>query len=154
IKNAKGIFSKDAPWDTATEYYFECVYKNDVKLTVSSKDRMGVKFEGTDGWIWVTRGRWEASDPALLESEIGPDEIHLYKSENHFRNFIDCVISREEPVAPIETAHRSITIAHLGNIAMLVDRDLEWNPETEQIIGDEEANRMLSRPVREPWNLI
>ena len=153
IKNARGIFSEDVPWNTATEYYFECEYASGVTLTVSSKDRMGVRFEGTDGWIWVTRGNWEASDPSLLESEIGPDEIHLYKSENHFRNFIDCVISREEPVAPVETAHRSITIAHLGNIAMMVDRDLKWDPDAEQIIGDEEANSMLSRPMRDPWTL-
>ena len=114
---------------------------------------MGVRFIGSADLILVTRGNGEASDPGLLESEIGPDEIHLYKSENHFRNFIDCVISREQPVAPVETAHRSITIAHLGNIAMRTGRDLKWDPESEQIIGDEKANRMLSRPMRAPWKL-
>lgn len=153
IRNARGVFSREAPWNTAVEYYFECHYGNDVILSVSSEDRMGVHFEGTEGWIWVTRGNWEASNPKLLESEIGPDEIHLYKSEDHFRNFIDCVISREQPVAPVETAHRSITIGHLGNIAMLLDRDLKWDPDNEQIVGDEEANAMLSRPMRDPWNL-
>ncbi len=153
VKNARGVFSKDTPWNTATDYYFECEYKNGVLLSVSSSDRMGVRFEGDAGWIWVTRGNWEASNPALLTSEIGPDEIHLYNSENHFRNFIDCVISREQPVAPVENAHRSITIAHLGNIALLTGRDLKWDPDQEQIISDEEANKMCSRPMRDPWKL-
>ena len=110
-------------------------------------------FEGTDGWIWVARGRIDAEPKSLLDSVIGPEETHLYKSENHFRNFIDCVISRKEPVAPCEIAHRSISIAHLGNIAMRVGRDLKWDPVTEQIIGDDTANKMLSRPYRAPWKL-
>ena len=114
---------------------------------------MGVTFEGTNGWIWVTRGEIEASPKSVLESEIGPGEIHLYKSTNHHRNFIDCVLSRNEPAAPIEQAHRSVSIAHLGNIALRLGRDLKWNPKDEQIIGDDEAGRMLSRPMRGPWKL-
>ena len=153
IRRARGVFSADSPWNTAIEFYFEGHYENGVILTVSDKERMGVRFEGSEGWIWVTRGNWEASDAALLSSEIGPDEELLYESGNHFRNFIDCVLTRDQPVAPIETAHRSITIGHLGNIAMLLDRDLKWDPVNEQIIGDEEANGMLSRPMREPWSL-
>jgi Oxidoreductase family, C-terminal alpha/beta domain len=112
-----------------------------------------VTFEGSDGWIWVTRGAIEANPKSVVDSIIGPDEIHLYRSDNHFRNFIDCVISRKEPIAPIETAHRSISIAHLGNISLRLGRDLKWDPEKEQIVGDEEANRMLSRPMRSPWKI-
>jgi hypothetical protein len=84
---------------------------------------------------------------------IGPNEIHLYQSNNHYRNFIDCVISRKETAAPCEIAHRSITICHLGNIALRLGRDLKWNPDTEQIIDDPEAARMLTRPYRAPWKL-
>lgn len=153
ITNTRGVFSKETPWNTATEFRFDCRYESGIVLTISSEEQRGVRFEGSEGWIWVTRGNWAASNPALLNSEIGPDEIHLYKSEDHFRNFIDCVISREQPVAPVETAHRSITIGHLGNIAMLLDRDIQWDPINELIIGDEEANRMLSRPMRAPWSL-
>ena len=153
ITNAKGVWSTDTPWNTATEYYFECNYANGVQLIVSDKLKRGVTFEGTDGWLWVTRGNWDASDKAMLESEIGEGEIHLYKSEDHFSDFIDCVISREQPVAPCETAHRSITISHLGNIAMILGRDLQWDPEKEEFIGDEEANAMRSRPLRDPWTL-
>jgi hypothetical protein len=107
---------------------------------------------GPDGEVEITLtpivGR------AILQSKIGPNEIHLYESRDHYRNFIDCVISRKEPVAPVETAHRSITICHLGNIAMRLGRkSLKWDPDKEQIVGDPEAAKMLSRPYRAPWSL-
>jgi hypothetical protein len=90
----------------------------------------------------------------LLDSKIAPDGVHLYKSDDHFRNFIDCVLSRGPTAAPVEVAHRSITICHLGNIAMRLGRDtLKWDPRTERILGDDEAARMLSRPYRDPWRL-
>lgn len=153
IRNAKGTFPAGDLYNTATAFYFEAVYDNGVTMVVSSDERMGVTFEGTDGWLWVTRGAHEASSPSLWDTEIGPDGIHLPKSDNHFRNFIDCVVSREEPVAPIEAAHRSITIAHLGNIAMQLGRDLRWDPSAEAFVDDDEANRMRSRPMRDPWHL-
>ncbi len=127
-------------WNTATEYSFEAVYENGVTMVISNKEKMGVTFEGTKGKIYVNRGKLEAEPKSLLDSKIGPDEIHLYKSDDHFRNFIDCVISRQPTAAPVEVAHRSITICHLGNIAMRLGRDkLRWDPRTEQIIGDDEA---------------
>ncbi|MBN1125583.1 MAG: Gfo/Idh/MocA family oxidoreductase [Sedimentisphaerales bacterium] len=153
IINAKGKFNKNDLWNTATEYTFDAVYVNGVILKISNRLRGGVKFIGTDGWIWANRGQHEASSEEIKNSTIGPDEIQLYKSDNHFRNFIDCVISRKEPVAPIEVAHRSITIAHLGNIAMLLGRDLQWDPKRERVINDTEANTMLARPYRAPWRL-
>jgi len=153
IRNAKGEFAKDKLWNTATRFYFECIYENGVTLIVSNQERSGVTFEGSEGRVWVTRGAIDAHPKSLLESTTGPDEIHLYRSNNHFRNFIDCVLSRKEPIAPIETAHRSITIGHLGNISLRLGRDLKWDPVKEAIVGDEEANRMLSRPMRPPWKI-
>lgn len=114
---------------------------------------MGVKFIGTDAWVHVSRGSIDASNKDLLEETFGQGEIRLPASENHFRNFIDCVLSRAEPVAPVEQAHRSISICHLGNIEMLLGRDLEWDPEREQVIGDHSAHSMLNRPYRAPWVL-
>ncbi|MEW6234854.1 MAG: gfo/Idh/MocA family oxidoreductase, partial [Candidatus Omnitrophota bacterium] len=87
------------------------------------------------------------------ESEIKPDEIHLYNSPNHQQNFIECVQSRKETICPAETAHRSTTICHLSQIAMLLKRKTRWNPEIEQFIGDEDANKMISKPMRPPWHL-
>ena len=153
IKNAKGEFAKGPLWNTAEHYYFECIYKNGVKLIISDSVRDGVTFEGTEGWVWANRGVHEASSDKILKSVIGPDEIHLYESNNHFRNFIDCVISGKKPIAPVETAHRSITLAHLGNIAMILGRDLKWDAENEQFIGDQTANSMLTRAYRQPWYL-
>ncbi len=153
IRNARGKFANDILWNTAADYRFECIYKNGVKLIISNRMRRGVHFEGTDGWLWVSRGGIDANPKSILSSVIGPNEINLYRSSDHIRNFIDCVISRREPIAPVETAHRSITIAHLGNIAMQLGRDLKWDPENECFDNDSEANRMLSRPKRSPWRL-
>lgn len=154
IKNAKGVFPPDPLWNTATEYTFDAVYENGLTMRISNKEKMGVTFEGTEGTIYVNRGKLEADPKSVLDTKIGPHGIHLYKSDDHFRNFIDCVISREPTAAPVEVAHRSITICHLGNIAMRLGREtLRWDPRTEQIIGDAEAARMLSRPYREPWSL-
>lgn len=152
IQNARATWAEHPVWNTATDFYFECIYANGLKLIVSSHEEIGgVKFQGTEGEVWATRGEHGASSDAILNSEIKPDEIHLYKSDNHFRNFIDCVISREETIAPAEIAHRSISIAHLGNIAMMLEQDLEWDPVTERVTNSEQANKMLKRPMREPW---
>ena len=154
IRNAKGVFPEDPIWNTATEYYFEAIYKNGITLIISDKEKPGVTWEGTDGWVWADRGKHDASSEEILNSEIGPDEIHLYNSPKHFRNFVDCIISRELTVAPVEIAHRSITICQLGNIAMRLGKDgFKWDPDTEQIIGDDEAAAMLHYKYREPWKL-
>ena len=123
-------------------------------MNISNANRMGVTFEGTEGTVYANRGQIEADPASLLSSEIGAGEVHLYESDDHFRNFIDCVISRGPTAAPVEVAHRSITICHLGNIALRLGREsLRWDPRTERIIGDDEASALLSRPYREPWAL-
>lgn len=154
IQNAKAKCALHPVWNTAAEFYFEALYENGVKLIVTNEARGGVTFEGTEGSLWANRGNHEASDPAILESVIGDDEIKLYKSDNHYRNFIDCVYSREQPIAPVEVAHRSITIAHLGNIAMMLEKDMEWDPVNEKVLNNDNANRMLSRPMRAPWHSV
>jgi predicted dehydrogenase len=156
IRNPKATFPPRTDlWNTATAYYFEAIYENGVKLIVSDapdKER-GVTFTGTEGKIFVTRGRQTTTPESLWEEKIGENEIQLYKSTNHFRNFIDCVLSRKEPIAPAEIAHRSITIAHLGNISMKLGRDLKWDPARERFLNDAEANKMLNREMRAPWKL-
>ncbi|MCP4311425.1 MAG: Gfo/Idh/MocA family oxidoreductase [Bacteroidetes bacterium] len=151
VKNAKARWSDHPVYNTATEFYFECVYENGVKLIVSTDEEFGIKFEGSEGSI----GRDSANPESLLDTIIGPDEIQLYRSNGgHHKNFIDCVISRKETSAPAEIGHRSITISHLGNIAMILGRDLDWDPVKEQFLNDEQANLMLSREMREPWASI
>ena len=145
----KGIY------DTFMEYDFECRYANGVRLLGGSSGNRGLKFEGTDGWIFIHihGGRLEAEPESLLKEFIGPEEIHLGRSPEHHRNFLDCVKTRRQPVAPVEVGHRTATICHLVNIAMLTGSKLKWNPDTEQIVNNVDANRMLARPMRSPWHL-
>jgi len=153
----KGTFPRDGLWDTATRFEIKYTYENGVKLICATRDianmDQGVRFEGSLGWVFV-RSYIDAYPKSLLSSKIAPDEIHLYRSDDHHRNFIDCVKSRRDTIAPPETAHRSVTICHLGNIALRLGRKLKWNPENETFIDDPEANRMLARQSRSPWGII
>ena len=153
IRNGQATWAKEKIWNTATDFQFEAIYASGVKLIYSSRVRQGVTFEGSEGSVWVNRGAIETSPMSLLDYEPAANEIQLYRSANHSRNFIDCVLSRKEPIAPIEHAHRSITIAHLGNISLRLGRDVQWDPKTERFTNDEKANEMLSRPMRKPWSL-
>jgi sugar lactone lactonase YvrE len=116
----------------------------------SHQVRAGITFEGEDGKsIWCDSGQFETHPKELRREKIQEGEIKLYNSPHHFRNFIDCIYSGKPTAAPIEAAHRTITIAHLGNMAMRLQRQrLRWDPETEQILDDQEAANMLDRPMR------
>ena len=147
----KGEFPKTGLFTTALNAEVEYTYANGVKIFLSKGG--GTRFEGTEGWIYVNRGKLQAEPESLLTSVIGPDEIHLYQSNDHKQNFLDCIRSRKDPICNAEIGHRSGTVCHLGNIAMLLDRPLKWDPQAEQFIGDDEANRMTWRPRRAPWSL-
>lgn len=151
IQNVKVQWAQHPIWNTATEYYFECIYANGVKMIISNKLRGGVTFKGTEGWVYANRGIHEVFPEKLKDTVIGPDEINLYKSDNHFRNFVDCILSRKETVAPAEISHHSIAMSHLGNIAMRLQQDLDWDPQAEKFINNDQANAMLHRQMREPW---
>ena len=125
-----------------------------MKLIISNKVPGGVTFHGSEGWARANRGNHQVFPETLKDTVIPESGIHLYKSDNHFKNFIDCVYSRKETIAPAEIGHRSITMSHLGNIAMKLQQDLDWNPETEQFINNDLANSMLTRKMREPWASI
>ncbi|EON79331.1 Myo-inositol 2-dehydrogenase [Lunatimonas lonarensis] len=154
VQNPKSVWSDHPVWDTATEFYFECLYDNGVKLIVSNEAEQGVIFIGTEGKAWATRGNYKVTPEKLDDTVIGPNEVHLYKSDNHYRNFIDCIISREETVAPCEVGHRSITISHLGNISMMLNQDLDWDPVKERFTNSFAANQFLNRHMREPWGAL
>jgi predicted dehydrogenase len=113
----------------------------------------GVLFTGSDGWIFVTRGKIEASDPALLKQELPANAERLYVSNNHMQNFFDCVNSRKQAICEPEIGHRSVSVCHLGVIAIRLGRKLEWNPVKEEFVSDAEANKMVSREMRKPWSL-
>ena len=157
IKNAKGTFAPGPVYDTATEFAFEAHYADGVEVLVSSEERMGARFEGDDGWLWVTRGRWDSSDKELLASAEKGIQKQLSKIKKigvspHVTNFIEAVLEDATPAAPIETAHRSVAVAHLGNIALRTGRDLRWDPAKEKINDDPGASEMLDRPSRPEWS--
>ena len=153
----RGEYPEDGTYDVPYAYKFTCKYANGVNILVANAGQqphgMGACWYGEHGWIHVNRGGLRASDPKILQEVIGPDEVHLYKSNDHLQNFLDCVKTRKETITPAEIAHRSISVALLGEIAMLTGRKIRWNPETEEILGDPAAAALLARAYREPWTL-
>ena len=163
-------FPKKGLWDVHGPFKTEGVYANGVRMIVSGEFPNGIRFEGTEGWIFVSRGNesvtssdpvaklkdaqaLSASDPKILTSTIGPDEIHLYESHDHHGNWLDCVRSRQPTIAPVEVAHRSCSTCLLHHIAMKTKRTLHWDPLRERFKNDDEANAMRSRPERWPYGI-
>ncbi len=151
----QGEYPKDGLWDVHGKFYIEYLYPNGVKMICADNQRhkQGVVFQGAEGWVYVKRGLIDAEPKSLLTSKILPDEIHLYKSEHHKKNFIDCIRTRAQTIAPVEVGHRSCTACLLGDMAMRLGRKLKWNPDKERFTGDADANKMISRPMRSPWTL-
>jgi predicted dehydrogenase len=113
----------------------------------------GVTFKGTDGWIFVTRGKLTASKPELLADPLPSGAIRLYESNNHMGNFFECIRTRKDPAATAECGHRSISVCHLGVLSMRLGRKLDWDPKAEKFVNDAEADKWLSREMRKPWSL-
>ncbi|MFH1267498.1 MAG: gfo/Idh/MocA family oxidoreductase, partial [Planctomycetota bacterium] len=118
----------------------------------------GVRFEGTEGWVFVSRDQFQAEPESLLTTRIGPDEIHLApesESSTHMGIWLDCIRTRNPKGlnVPVEVGHRSATVCHLANIAIELGRKLKWDPAAEQFLDDDDANRLCWRAMREPWQL-
>lgn len=154
-----GEFPSDGLCNCALGWNVNLKFANGVTMnfTDGRKNPLGVLFEGTDGWVFVKEthlgGGVKANPRELLRRKIGPDEVQLPVSDHHQKNFLDCIKTRSRTVAPVEVAVRSDAICQLSDIAMRLGRKLKWDPDTEQFIGDEGANRMLRRPMRDPWRL-
>jgi len=152
-----GEYPRDGLWDSPTRYRLTAKYPKDVTMIIAGgyRDiRSGTKWIGTDGWVWVNRNnRLEAEPKSILDEKIGPNETHLYNSPGHWRNFLDCVKSRQTTIAPCEVAHRSATPGHLGQIVMRLGRKIRFNPDTEEIINDPTATRLLGNAMRSPWHI-
>jgi len=161
---AKGL------WDVHGDFKTEGVYANGVRMIVSGEFPNGIRFEGSEGWIFVSRGNERvtasdpgaklkdatalaASDPKIITSVIGPDEIHLYESKDHHGNWLECMKTRKQTIAPVEVAHRSCSACLLHHIAMKTNRKLYWDPVKERFKNDDEANAMLARHQRWPYAL-
>lgn len=150
---------KNAIWNTCIKYRVECKYPNDIHMTIAGgydEIKMGTKWIGTDGWVYVNRGAFEASKEEwndIKELPYDDVKIRLHRSTNHYRNFIDCVKSRQPTIAPVETAHHSTIPGHLGLISMLVGRKLSWDAQKEEIFNDREATALMTRHYRWPYRI-
>ncbi len=141
-------------YNTPLDFTVTYTYANDVKVVAMHEGENGVRFEGTNGWIFVSRGRIDASDEKILTDPLPAGATRLYESNDHQQNFVDCIRSRKAPICTAEIGHRSVTVCHLGNLSLRMGgRRLEWDPVKERFTNDEEANLMTSRPYRKPWKL-
>jgi predicted dehydrogenase len=151
------------------DYAVRYTYANGIGLNINSTEddtpygaakikgqlpKNGIRFEGTDGWIWVNRDEITASDPQLLTAPLPENAVRLYVSNNHMGNFFDCVRSRKAPICDVETGHRSATMCHLATISLRTGRKLKWDPEKEEFVGwhSHEANGYVSREMRKPYD--
>ncbi|NEW85021.1 MAG: Gfo/Idh/MocA family oxidoreductase [Mariniphaga sp.] len=166
--NSMAQFPKSGLWDVHGEFLAVAEYQNGLTMITSGGYPNGIRYEGSEGWIFVTRGNYtasasdpvaknnsskalDASDPKILTSVIKENETHLYKIDNQHGNWLDCIKTRKEPISPVEKGHRACSICLITHISMKLGRKLDWNPETEKFIKDDEANKMLSRSQRFPY---
>ena len=150
---------RDVPYSWTVEHK----YANGVRLThmdlVTAKKRapqfqlggMASVVTGTKGWIWVSRDGLRSDPPSLLQTVIKPSEKRVIFSNDHRRNFLDCIRTRRQPISPIGAAVQDETICQQADIAMRLQRKLRWDPKAERFIDDDQANRLLSRAIRSPW---
>jgi predicted dehydrogenase len=150
---------RDAIWNTATKYRAELKYPDGTPMTIAggySDIRSGTKWIGEDGWVQVDRGHFSASNEDWVKMKKLPADqrkVEVFYSPGHFRNFLDCIKSRQPTVAPVEAAHHSAVPGHLALISMLVGRKIQWDPKTETIKDDAEATKLLTREYRGEWKI-
>ena len=160
-------FPKSGLWNVHGDFMVKQEYENGITVYTSGGFPNGIQYIGTEGWIFVTRGAYratasdpipeggakslDASDPKILESVIGENEIHLYRSNEQHGNWLDCVRSRKEPISPVEIGHRACSVCLISHIAMKIPGILKWDPKAERFIDNDAANEMLSREQRRPY---
>ncbi len=151
--------ASDALWNTCTKYRIEPKYPRNITMTIAGgydDIQSGTKWIGTQGWVWVDRGHFDASNPDWKKGRNLPEELRkvkLYETKGHYRNFLDCIKSRQPTIAPVQTAHHSAIPGHLSLISMLTGKKINWDVQSEKILHDAEASKMLTRPYRAPWHL-
>ncbi len=145
-------------FNTATETRFRCLYANGVELLCESgPENMQIRFEGSDGWLQTGFDGTTSSDPSLLEGLPAPAVGLRDPHTAHMANFVDCVKTRNEPLAPVEVGHASATLCHIANAMVRLFPETgsgvvaKWDAKRERFTNNEAANRMLDREIREPW---
>ncbi len=161
-------FPKSGLWNVHGDFMVKAEYEDGVTMYTSGGFPNGIRYEGTEGWIFVSRGSYtatasdpvsagesrkalDASDPRILEFRPGPDDINLYRSTDHYGDWLESIVSRRQPVCNVETGHRACTVCLISHIAMKIPGRLEWDARSERFRNNDLANSMLSRPQRYPY---
>jgi predicted dehydrogenase len=155
IVATEGQFRQDTLWNVPIHFHIEYTYASGLRIICESSGRRGIRFEGADGWIFVEihGGQLTAEPASILRDPVGPKDIQLHRSKGHHQDWLDAIRTRGETVAPAEDGHRTASFCHLGLIALQTGRKLTWDLQRERFVDDEEANRMIHRPKREPWRI-
>ncbi len=148
---AQAEFPERGLFNVHTRFRAEAVYADGIVMVMETGDPAGVRFEGSEGWVFVRREGLEASRPEILNYRVGSGRVKLYQSTNHMKNFLECLRTRQDPVAPVEVGHRTNSISVITHIAMKLQRKLRWDPEKEIFPDEAEASRLLDFPHRKPW---
>lgn len=161
-------FPRAGLWNVHGDFMVKAEYDNGVMMFTSGGYPNGIRYEGSEGWIWVSRGNYvasasdpvaqgnsakalDASDPKILQSVIGENEIRLTRSDEHHGNWLEAIQGNAKLLSPVEIGHRSCSVCLVSHVAMKLGRKLAWDPVKEEFINDAEANSHLSRPQRAPW---
>ena len=148
-----------AVWNTAPKYRFELKYPQNITMTIAGGDpdiKTGCKWIGTEGWVYVDRGKFDCSNPAWKAGKNLPRELRkvkLYISDSHHQNFLDCIKTRQSTITPVQVGHHSAIPGHLCMISMMTGRKIHWDVQTEKILGDNEASKLMTREYRAPWKM-
>ena len=164
-----GTFPTSGIWNVHTAYHIEALYPNDVRIILDNKFKNGVLFEGSDGWIFVTRGSakvtssdpggansqspLQASRPEILTTELDSKAVRLHRSTGHFKDFLEGVRSRKDPVAHVDAGSYTFNAISAMWIAMKLNRKLKYDPAKAEFLGDDEANRLRSRAQRPAYSV-
>lgn len=148
-----GTFHDRGTFNVPMTYHVTYRYPSGATVVASEKYKNGIRFEGTDGWLFISRERMITSRNSLMSLQLAPSDKRLIESDDHLVNFFQAMRGAAPLIANHEVGHRSATMCHLGNISMRLGRPLRWDPREERVIDDEEANRLLAGVSRTHWRL-
>lgn len=148
-----GTFHTEGSFNVPMSYDVTYQYPGNIPMRATEKLPQGIRFEGTEGWLFVNRERFDASRKSLLNLRLAPSDVRLIESNEHTLNLFDAMRGRSPIVAPPEVGHRTATVCHIGNIALRLGRPLQWDPVKETFVNDEAANRLRDGADRQDWRV-
>jgi predicted dehydrogenase len=151
--SARAEFNQEGLYETPQWFEITYKYANGVTVLCGNSHRIGTTFEGQDGILYVDRGRLESTVKGAIEEPLGAAEVRLEASKDHHQNWFDAIKSRKPPICDVTVGHRSATVCHLGNIAVMTGKTIRWDPVKEEVVGGPIQAKQWDYPYRQPWQL-